>query len=63
MAQFWGLIWAKGVSVWGIIERLGVVEAIDEACERRRSDAGASVGTYLAFAALNRAQSPPVDRA
>src|SRR5665648_880481 len=34
-------------AVWGILARLGVVEAIDEVCGPRRADAGASVGTYL----------------
>ena len=45
-------------AVWGILERLGVVEAIDEACGPRRADAGASVGTYLALAVLNRVVAP-----
>ncbi len=34
-------------AVWGVLERLRVVDAINEACGPRRSDAGASVGTYL----------------
>src|SRR5674476_1040677 len=41
-------------AVWGILDRLGVVDAIDEVCGSRRSDAGASVGTYLALAPANR---------
>jgi hypothetical protein len=45
-------------AVWGILQRLGVVEAIDEVCGARRSDAGASVGTYLALATLNRVVAP-----
>src|SRR5450756_1624866 len=45
-------------AVWGILERLKVAEAIDEACGPRRSDAGASVGTYLALATLNRVVAP-----
>ena len=45
-------------AVWGILERLGVVEAIDAACGPRRADAGASVGTYLALAVLNRVVAP-----
>jgi transposase len=45
-------------AVWGILGRLGVAEAIDEACGARRADAGASVGTYLALAALNRVVAP-----
>jgi len=45
-------------AVWGILERLKVAEAIDEACGPRRSDAAASVGTYLALATLNRVVAP-----
>ena len=45
-------------AVWGILGRLGVVEAIDAVCGSRRADAGASVGTYLALATLNRVVAP-----
>jgi len=45
-------------AAWGIITRLGVVDTIDEVVGSRRSDAGASVGTYLALAALNRLVDP-----
>jgi transposase len=45
-------------AVWSILERLGVAEAIDEVCGPRRSDAAASVGTYLALATLNRVVAP-----
>ena len=45
-------------AVWGILDRLGVVAAIDDVCSTRRSDAGASVGTYLALATLNRVVAP-----
>ena len=45
-------------AVWGILARLGVVEAIDSVCGPRRADAGASVGTYLALATLNRVVAP-----
>jgi transposase len=45
-------------AVWGILERLEVAEAIDAVCGSRRSDAGASVGTYLALATLNRVVAP-----
>jgi hypothetical protein len=41
-------------AVWGILERLKVAEAIDGVCGPRRSDAAASVGTYLALATVNR---------
>ena len=45
-------------AVWGILDRLGVADAIDEVCGTRRSDAGASVGTYLALATANRVVAP-----
>jgi transposase len=45
-------------AAWSVIDRLGVVEAIDEVVGGRRADAGASVGTYLALAALNRVVDP-----
>src|ERR1035437_8224857 len=45
-------------AVWGILDRLGGVDAIDEVCGSRRSDAGASVGTYLALATMNRVVAP-----
>src|SRR5680860_518917 len=45
-------------AVWAILERLKVIEAIDEVCGPRRADAAASVGTYLALATLNRVVAP-----
>jgi transposase len=45
-------------AVWGILDRLGVADAIDAVCGTRRSDAGASVGTYLALATANRVVAP-----
>lgn len=45
-------------AVWGILERLKVIETIDAVCGPRRSDAGASVGTYLALATCNRVVAP-----
>ena len=45
-------------AAWGMLEDLGVAAVIDEAAGSRRSDAGASVGTYLALAALNRLVAP-----
>jgi transposase len=45
-------------AAWGVLARLGVVEIIDEVLGARRSDAGASVGTYLGLAALNRLVDP-----
>ena len=45
-------------AVWGILGRLKIAETIDEVCGARRADAGASVGTYLALATLNRVVAP-----
>ena len=43
---------------WATLQRLGVIEIVDEVVGPRRADAGASVGTYLALAALNRLVDP-----
>jgi transposase len=45
-------------AAWGLLEDLGVAAIIDEAAGARRADAGASVGTYLVLAALNRLADP-----
>ena len=45
-------------AVFGVLERLGVREIIDEVVGIRRSDAAGSVGTYVALAALNRVVAP-----
>jgi transposase len=45
-------------AAWGMLQDLGVAELIDEAAGPRRADAGASAGTYLALAALNRVVAP-----
>jgi len=45
-------------AVWGILERLDVIAVIDSVVGARRVDAGASVGAYLALAALNRVVAP-----
>jgi transposase len=45
-------------AAWGILQELGVAAIIDEAAGPRRADAGASTGTYLALAALNRVVAP-----
>ena len=42
----------------GMLEDLGVAGIIDEVTGARRSDAGASAGTYLALAALGRLVAP-----
>jgi transposase len=43
---------------WAMLARLRVIEVVDEVVGPRRADAGASVGTYLALAALNRLVDP-----
>ncbi|HVA44286.1 MAG TPA: IS1634 family transposase [Acidimicrobiales bacterium] len=44
--------------VWSVIERLGIAEIIDGVVGARRSDAAASVGTYIALAVANRVVAP-----
>jgi transposase len=48
---------------WGVLEDLGVAGIIGEVTGLRRSDAGASIGAYLALAALNRLADPCSKRA
>jgi transposase len=43
---------------WAVLQRLAVAEIADDVIGARRADAGASVGTYLALAALNRLVDP-----
>jgi transposase len=45
-------------ATWSVLERLGVAKIVDEVLGPRRSDAQASVGTYIALAALNRVTEP-----
>jgi len=45
-------------AVWGMIGRLEIVEIVDDVVGARRADAGASVGTYIALAILNRVCDP-----
>jgi transposase len=45
-------------AVWGLLRRLDVAGIVDAVVGSRRADAGASVGTYLALAALNRVVAP-----
>lgn len=45
-------------ATWAVIEKLGMIDIIDEVTGGRRADAGASVGTYLALAAMNRVVDP-----
>jgi len=45
-------------ATWSVLVRLGVAEIIDEVVGARRVDAGATVGTYIALATLNRVVDP-----
>jgi transposase len=45
-------------ATWSVLQRLGVAEIVDEVVGARRGDAGASVGTYIALATLNRVVDP-----
>jgi transposase len=45
-------------AAWQVLQRLQVARVIDEQVGSRRGDAAASVGTYLALAALNRVVAP-----
>jgi transposase len=45
-------------AAWGMLADLGIAGIIDEAAGSRRADAGASAGTYLVLAALNRLVAP-----
>jgi len=45
-------------AVWSMCQQLGVADIIDEVVGDRRSDAAASVGTYLALATVNRIVAP-----
>ncbi|MHB1499371.1 MAG: IS1634 family transposase [Acidimicrobiales bacterium] len=45
-------------AVWEMLGRLRVQEIVDEVVGARRSDAGASVGTHIALATLNRVVDP-----
>src|SRR6266581_941872 len=45
-------------AVWQMLGRLRVAEIVDGVVGARRSDAGASVGTYITLATLNRVVDP-----
>jgi transposase len=45
-------------ATWSMIERLKIVDIVDDVVGGRRSDAAASVGTYIALAILNRVCDP-----
>jgi len=51
-------IFGDVAAVWQMLRRLHVAEIVDEVIGPRRSDAGASVGTYIALATLNRVVDP-----
>ena len=57
-AQTRHLSFGDAAAVWEILDRLDVIGKIDSVVGARRSDAGASVGTYLVLAALNRVVAP-----
>jgi transposase len=45
-------------AVWAVLERLKIADIVDDVVGSRRSDAAASVGTYIALATLNRVCDP-----
>jgi len=45
-------------AVWGMLERLDVAGIVDDVVGPRRSDAAASVGTYISLATVNRVVDP-----
>jgi transposase len=45
-------------AVWSVLERLRVAEIVDEVLGPRRTDAAASVGTYITLATANRVVDP-----
>ena len=57
-AQTRHLGFGDAAAVWEVLDRLDVIGVIDSVVGARRADAGASVGTYLALAALNRVVAP-----
>ncbi|MHB8440379.1 MAG: IS1634 family transposase [Acidimicrobiales bacterium] len=52
------LAFGNVAGVWEMLRRLRVAEIVDEVVGQRRGDAGASVGTYIALATLNRVVDP-----
>jgi transposase len=57
------LVFGDVAAAWSVLQELGVAGIIDEVAGARRADAGASTGTYLALAALNRLAAPCSKRA
>jgi transposase len=52
------LLFGDVAAVWSMLTRVGVAEIVDDVVGARRSDAAASVGTYIALATLNRVTDP-----
>ncbi len=50
-------------AVWGMLERLDVIDVIDSVVGGGQVSGGVSVGTYLGLAALNRVCEPKSKRA
>jgi transposase len=48
------LLFGDVAATWSMLSRIGVAEIVDDVVGPRRSDAAASVGTYIALATLNR---------
>ena len=45
-------------ATWSVIEQLGISGIVDDVVGARRSDASASLGTYISLAVLNRVVAP-----
>jgi transposase len=52
------LAFGEVAAAWAVLDRLKLASIVDEVVGSRRSDAGASVGTYLALIVLNRVVEP-----
>ncbi|MGI0130104.1 MAG: IS1634 family transposase, partial [Thermoplasmata archaeon] len=52
------LVFGDLAATWSMLERLGVARIVDDVVGDRRSDAAASVGTYIALAVANRVVDP-----
>jgi len=52
------LAFGELAAVWSMLQRMRAAEIVDEVVGPRRSDAAASVGTYIALAVANRVTDP-----
>jgi transposase len=52
------LVFGDLAAVWSMLDRMGIIDIVDEVAGKRRSDATASVGTYIALAVANRVVDP-----